>query len=483
MAGPKTRKERQRAREHQRREAAGRLFRRSVEGLIEDKGEEAPSAPPPVPSTPSLQPLAHEGPPSTPAESDDDADVSVQAFFSLEEREVRPTPGTGTLGGDEDSGVTFQPLIDTETEDTTADAAPWSPDVADDSASAPTAEFTDRVDPLGSTPEPGPSPAPGLNALGEFAAEHALVRDVTPLPPVTAAQSAPPIPDAGGDDLPSTPADWEIGEMEDEPAMGRDPASLLPAGWGPRGGDDSGGTASPPSTDDGPGSTSVVLVDPPIHDPFAPAPGEADASLPGEFAPVDEEEPSGASLSGDPDEVYDDEQSLTEDSADMMFIVLEDTREFPDLEPDQLPPPPVPVDAPPAAAGPETSEETSGAGTAIREGTAALRAGRREEAIERFERALRSDPDDAMAQAYLSLAQELLIRDILPDAGLKSVPRPRVGPELLLTLEVAPELGAVLSMVDGVLDIEALETMLPHLDRAILYRHLATALEQGLIEF
>ena len=58
----------------------------------------------------------------------------------------------------------------------------------------------------------------------------------------------------------------------------------------------------------------------------------------------------------------------------------------------------------------------------------------------------------------------------------------RVGRELLLTLDVSPEMGAVLSIIDGAIALEALDTLLPHLGRTTLYRLLAGAVEQGWVE-
>ena len=475
MADPRTRKERERARQRKQREAADRMFRQSM-GQLQDPPvadrKPAPSAPEPEPETPAS------------SEDGEDTELGVRAFFSLEERAVEPRAGSPSGSEDEDSEVTFEPLIGTGNDDPSSDDVSWpvseagtsETDVTVDAAGedppmpAPEPEPADAGGPDPSD-QPAPEPPPveptvrdGLNALDDFGVADALddfgvadalVSEVTPGPATSA-----------GDPPPELPPGW---------------GSLGGAGWGED-------TGSPEEAERG--VSAVQLVgEPVLQDPFVPARGDVEVTLAPRATPedepiesVDDEEP-GSSLSGDPDEVDDDDLSLSEDSADMMFIVLEDTRDFPDLQPDQLPSPPAP-DRIPAAPEPqpEPAPGVSDAGDSVRDGMTQLRAGKRQEAIALFERALRSDPDDAMAQAYLALAQELMIRDHLPGAGLGTIPRLRVGRELLLTLDVTPEMGALLSLIDGMCDLEALDTLLTHLDRTTLYRLLADAVDQGWVE-
>ena len=135
-----------------------------------------------------------------------------------------------------------------------------------------------------------------------------------------------------------------------------------------------------------------------------------------------------------------------------------------------------------AAAGEDSGDEDS-MGDIVQRGIDALHGGDRWLAVDLFERALRRDPDDGVARTYLDVAHDLVIQDQLPGAGLNSVPRLRVGREMLMTLELDPQAGGVLAMVDGLATMEDLETMLPYFDRQTIYRHLATALADGLIEF
>ncbi len=176
-----------------------------------------------------------------------------------------------------------------------------------------------------------------------------------------------------------------------------------------------------------------------------------------------------------------------EPSSEMMGIVLEESREFPELDPDRLPDPTGPL-FPDAESTGDTSQEIDellGAevSEAVRLGVKALRRGQRDKAMVAFERALHDDPDDPMAQAYLRLAQELYVRELLPGASLSSVPRLRVGRKMLMILALTPEDGAVLSLIDGATTLEGLEMLLAHMDREAIYRCLASALENGLIEF
>jgi len=181
-----------------------------------------------------------------------------------------------------------------------------------------------------------------------------------------------------------------------------------------------------------------------------------------------------------------------EASGDMLGIILEESREFPELDPDNLPDPTGPL----ATTGPIGTDELGGdtsqeidellgaeVSEAVRQGVKALRRGQRQQAMSSFERALRGDPDDPMAQAYLRLAQELFIRELVPGASLDSVPRLRVGRKMLMTLDLTAEDGAVLALIDGLTSLEGLETMLQHMDRETIYQCLARAQENGLIEF
>ncbi len=420
MATSKTRKDRQREQRRKRSQTADRLFRRALDGLA---GDTPPSPETPAPASPST-------PPPTPsAEETEETEVGVSAFYSLEERAIEPDAERESLSeGSEGSeaSIEYEPLISGSEEEVQAPAEPEvseEPDASLTTASAITEDISVAVDGEDDTVRSG------LNALDDFGIDAALVSEVTP-PPRDAILDGLDSPDR--ERVADAPLD-------------------LPDGWGPIEGDS-------------PGDAEVAVGGPPV-DPFVPATGEVEVSLPAE------EDSAEASIGEEP--------SITEDSADMMYIVLEDTRDFPDLDPAYMPTPPdEPLETPP----PEEPSEVSGELSAVKEGMKELREGNRGEAIALFERALRIDPDDAMAQAYLNLAQELMIRDTLPDASLSSVPRLRVGREILLTLDVSADLGAVLSLVDGISDLEALETLLPQMDRATLYQLLADALEQGLIE-
>jgi len=130
-----------------------------------------------------------------------------------------------------------------------------------------------------------------------------------------------------------------------------------------------------------------------------------------------------------------------------------------------------------------SGEFVSGAEALVQEGIDALNAGDRDKALSCFEGALRSDPDHATAVSYLELVHEMIIREYFPQASLQSVPRLRVGREMLMTLELDPNAGGVLAMIDGVATLEDLEAMLPYFDRESIYSHLAEAYQAGLIEF
>ena len=116
-------------------------------------------------------------------------------------------------------------------------------------------------------------------------------------------------------------------------------------------------------------------------------------------------------------------------------------------------------------------------------GIEAYQTGQWAEALSCFETAMRSDPDDSTAQSYLELAHDRYVREHLPGAGLHRVPRLRVGRELLMSIDLDPQAGGVLAMIDGVATFEELETMLSFLDRDTLYRFLGDAFDKGLIEF
>jgi hypothetical protein len=131
----------------------------------------------------------------------------------------------------------------------------------------------------------------------------------------------------------------------------------------------------------------------------------------------------------------------------------------------------------------EESADEESMGDVVQRGIDALHHGRRSEAMALFERALRSDPDDSVALTSLDVAHDLIIQEHLPGAGLEAVPRLRVGREMLMTLELDPQAGGVLAMVDGMTTIDELETMLPYFEREVIYRHLAAAIADGLIGF
>lgn len=176
-----------------------------------------------------------------------------------------------------------------------------------------------------------------------------------------------------------------------------------------------------------------------------------------------------------------------EASGDQIGIIIEESREFPELDPDNLPDPTGPLSPTIGGMG-DTSQEIDemlGAevSEAVRRGVKALRRGNRQEAMRSFENALRGDPDDPMAQAYLRLAQELYIRELVPGASLSSVARLRVGRKMLMTLDLTPEDGAVLAHIDGATTLEELEMLLAHMVRETIYSCLARALENGHIEF
>ena len=130
-----------------------------------------------------------------------------------------------------------------------------------------------------------------------------------------------------------------------------------------------------------------------------------------------------------------------------------------------------------------SGEYVSGGAALLQQGIEALQAGDRKDALTCFQGALRSDPDDESAHAYLDLVHDMIIREHLPQASLHSVPRLRVGREMLMTLDIEPNAGGVLAMVDGVATIEDLETMLPYFERDTICRYLAEAYRDGLIEF
>ena len=470
------------------------MFRHSV-GQLQDPPvadrDPAPPAPDPEPQPP------------VPSEDGDENEFGVQAFFSLEERAVEPPAGSASGSGDEDSEFAFEPLIGTGSDDPSSDDVSWSVSEAGTSETDVTVDAGDEEPPV-PEPEPQRAPRPAPDPESEPQSEPDPEPERQPEPEADPEPQPEPEPRPEAEPRPAEPPvrdglnalddfgviDALVSEITPGPAAsaGDTPLDLAP-GRDPLGGDGGGeDTGSPAGVERG--VSSVQLVgEPVLQEPFAPARGDIEVTLPPQETPEDEpiesadDEEPGSSLSGDPDEVDDDELSLSEDSADMMYIVLEDTRDFPDLQPDQLPSPPAPDRIP---AAPETKPEptpgVSDAGDAVRDGMTQLRAGNRQEAIALFERALRSDPDDAMAQAYLALAQELMIRDHLPGAGLGSIPRLRVGRELLLTLDVTPEMGALLSLIDGMCDLEALDTLLPHLERMTLYRLLADAMDQGWVE-
>ena len=138
---------------------------------------------------------------------------------------------------------------------------------------------------------------------------------------------------------------------------------------------------------------------------------------------------------------------------------------------------------PPAMAPASDEDEPSIPAMIVEQGIDAFKQGDRAFALSCFEQALRGDPDDSRAQSYLELTHDLYVRDHLQDAGLHSIPRLRVGREMLMTLELDPQAGGVLAMIDGMATVEEIETMLPYFERETIYRHLADALEEGLIEF
>jgi hypothetical protein len=137
----------------------------------------------------------------------------------------------------------------------------------------------------------------------------------------------------------------------------------------------------------------------------------------------------------------------------------------------------------PVVIDPDAQDEPSIPSMIVDQGIDAFRQGDRAFALSCFEQALRGDPDDSRAQSYLELTHDLYVRDHLPDAGLHSVPQLRVGREMLMSLEIDPQAGGVLAMIDGLATVEELETMLPYFERETIYKHLADALEKGLIEF
>ena len=189
------------------------------------------------------------------------------------------------------------------------------------------------------------------------------------------------------------------------------------------------------------------------------------------------------SLSDDGD--YSDENSL-----DVMGLVVDESRELSVFQTGELGESGMDsLDRMPEHMAAEAPSEDmdlmldAGVSATVREGILSLRRGLRGEAIGHFEQALRSDPDDTMAQAYLKLAHELLVRDSLPGAKLDSIPRLRIGREMLMTLDLDPVAGGILAMLDGAMTLEELEAMLPHMDRETIYSHLSTAHDNGLIEF
>lgn len=137
----------------------------------------------------------------------------------------------------------------------------------------------------------------------------------------------------------------------------------------------------------------------------------------------------------------------------------------------------------PVVIDPDAQDEPSIPSMIVDQGIDAFRQGDRAFALSCFEQALRGDPDDTRAQSYLELTHDLYVRDHLPGAGLHSVPRLRVGREMLMSLEIDPQAGGVLAMIDGMATVEELETMLPYFERETIYKHLSDALEKGLIEF
>jgi len=181
-------------------------------------------------------------------------------------------------------------------------------------------------------------------------------------------------------------------------------------------------------------------------------------------------------------------ESREEESASVSIAVEEDSADedsqVPDPAGETVPEAFAPDLGASGAADKEPSGEfVSGLAALLQEGIEALHAGERERALASFQAALRCDPDDTTALSYLELVHEMLIREHLPQASLRSVPRLCVGREMLMTLELEPNAGGVLAMVDGVATIEDLETMLPYFDRVMIYRHLADAYKGGLIEF
>jgi hypothetical protein len=461
MAASKTRKDRQRERRQKRSESASRLFQRALGGFAGDEESEESSGAPATPDPPPPAPAAPDTPPPMPSNDvTEETEVGVSAFFSLEERAYQPGSAResfseGSEGGE--ASIEYEPLISDSDEQARSDSDEQARSDSDEQARSDSTEDQDAAATTASAitediSTPGPRDRDdstlrsGLNALDDYGVDMALVAEVTPQPS----------------------AETDVGLQSPDRETVADGPVDLPAGWGPVEGEAA------------PGAEEVALA-PALQDPFQPAAGEVDVSLPpwDDVAESASEDLAGEGVAAE-DDAGGDEPSCTEDSADMMYIVLEDTRDFPDLDPAHMPTPPdEPLETPPA---PEVGETTGGDASAVKDGMRELRAGRRDEAIALFERALRIDPDDAMAAAYLNLALELMIRDTLPDASLTSVPRLRVGREMLLTLDVSAELGAVLALVDGVSDLDALETLLPHLQRTTLYRLLAEALEQGLIE-
>ncbi len=138
---------------------------------------------------------------------------------------------------------------------------------------------------------------------------------------------------------------------------------------------------------------------------------------------------------------------------------------------------------PPAMVPAASQDEPSIPSMIVDQGIDAFKKGDRAFALSCFEQALRGDPDDSRAQSYLELTHDLYVRDHLPDAGLHSIPSLRVGREMLMDLELDPQAGGVLAMIDGMATVEEIETMLPYFERETIYKHLAEALEKGLIEF
>jgi hypothetical protein len=137
----------------------------------------------------------------------------------------------------------------------------------------------------------------------------------------------------------------------------------------------------------------------------------------------------------------------------------------------------------PVVNDPDAQDEPSIPAMIVEQGIDAFKQGDRAFALSCFEQALRGDPDDSRAQSYLELTHDLYVRDHLPDAGLHSVPKLRVGREMLMSLEIDPQAGGVLAMIDDLATVEELETMLPYFERETIYKHLADAHERGLIEF